>query len=227
MAEFYDAPEQLVDMAHDLIEKYHGHLIEARIKYLMRDGTWNTQKRETWGQAKKVGKEVNFLTGYDFIITVHSEVWKQLNQAEQEALLDHELQHCFAGTDDVGNKIWGTQGHDVEDFYAVIRRNGLWSKQLKKLEETLNQIELDFKEEQGELQPEELIALTGTSVEELPGRPKLQLVGSAPRELPAPDDDERDAEEPEAEDEVIDAEIIDAEFVSEPGDINLGHVSSS
>lgn len=223
MAEFYEAPVELVDMAHGLIEKYHGHLIEARIKYLMRDGTWNTQKRETWGQAKKVGKEVNFLTGYDFIITIHNEVWGQLNQAEREALLDHELQHCFAGTDDAGNKIWGTQGHDVEDFHAVIRRHGLWSRQLKKLGETLNQIELDLEfADQSEMQPEELTALTGRTIEELPGRPKLQLVGSAPRQLPAP---ETEDDAPEGSDDPADPEIIDAEVVLESDDTNLGYES--
>jgi hypothetical protein len=67
----------------------------------------------------------------------------------QEALLDHELQHCSAGTDDAGNKVWYIQGHDVEDFHAIIRRHGLWSPALKKIETALemrNQTELDFGE---------------------------------------------------------------------------------
>lgn len=215
MAEFYNASSELEDIARGLIEKYHSHLVEAKIKYLLRNGTWNTRKRETWGQAKKVGKEVNFLTGYDFIITVNDEVWGQLNQAEREALLDHELQHCFAGTDDEGNKIWGTMGHDVEDFHAIIRRHGLWSKQLKKLEETLGQIELDFETKDSESQEEELSALTGSSVEKLPGRPKLQLVSSAPKQLPAAGGGMEETPEEYSGDG---SEIIDADIVSETTD---------
>ena len=138
-AEFYEVSEELETIARELIQDHHSHLVEARIKYLFRTGNWEVKKRETWGQAKKVGKEVNYLTGYDFIITIHRDVWDQLEGKEKRALLDHELQHCSAGSDDAGNKIWYIQGHDVEDFYAIIKRHGLWSKSLRKMDSLLKQ----------------------------------------------------------------------------------------
>lgn len=152
-AEFYDASDEVIALAKKLIEDHHGHLVEANIKYLFRTGNWEVKKRDTWGQAKKVGKEVNFLTGYDYIILLHQDVWEQLQPEHKEALLDHELQHCSAGTDDAGNKIWYIQGHDVEDFHAIIRRHGLWSPALKKIETALemrNQTELDFSDHDAE-----------------------------------------------------------------------------
>jgi hypothetical protein len=189
-AEFYDASDELIELAKKLIEDHHGHLIEANIKYLFRTGNWEVKKRDTWGQAKKVGKEVNFLTGHDFIVLIHQEVWEQLVPEHKEALLDHELQHCSAGTDDAGNKVWYIQGHDVEDFLPIIRRHGLWSPALKKIETALemrNQTELDFGAPE-EVPLEEMLALPGkeevlalSAAEEVPaiaGRPQLKLISS-------------------------------------------------
>ena len=204
-AEFYEVSEELETIARELIQDHHSHLVEARIKYLFRTGNWEVKKRETWGQAKKVGKEVNYLTGYDFIITIHRDVWDQLEGKEKRALLDHELQHCSAGSDDAGNKIWYIQGHDVEDFYAIIKRHGLWSKSLRKMDSLLKQTELDFGPNTipGPLQlggGEELLQLNA-------GRPVLMLAADAG------DEHQEDLED------VIDAEIVDSDAGSSPEDV--------
>ena len=204
-AEFYEVSEELETIARELIQDHHSHLVEARIKYLFRTGNWEVKKRETWGQAKKVGKEVNYLTGYDFIITIHRDVWDQLEGKEKRALLDHELQHCSAGSDDAGNKIWYIQGHDVEDFYAIIKRHGLWSKSLRKMDSLLKQTELDFGPNTF---PEPLQLEGGEELLQLnAGRPVLMLAAGA-------DDDHQ--EDPE---DVIDAEIVDSDAGSSPEDV--------
>jgi hypothetical protein len=203
-AEFYDASESLINLAHELIQANHGHLVEAKIKYLFRTGNWEVKKRDTWGQAKKVGKEIKFLTGYDFIITIQQDVWEQLQIEDRKALLDHELQHCSAGTDNVGNKVWYVQGHDLEDFHAIIRRHGLWSPALKKLGNMLNQTELQFEPPE---QAEEL--------PEISGRPDLKVVKSSQpskflsegKEEECDPDDELEAAS--GNENVIDVEIIE------------------
>ncbi|MDU2064388.1 MAG: putative metallopeptidase [Sporomusaceae bacterium] len=212
-SEFYDASDDLIEMASELIQENHSHLVEAKIKYLFRDGTWEVKRRETWGQAKKVGKELNFLTGYDFIVTIHQDVWWQLGVEHRKALLDHELQHCSAGTDDHGNKTWYIQGHDFEDFQAIVRRHGLWSPALKKIETLLNQTELQF--EDPKPPEEELPALAG--------RPDLKVISSQPvKQLEAPANDEDDESQgpkqlnPGETDDIIEAEIVEeSETVSE------------
>ncbi|WP_371374458.1 putative metallopeptidase [Sporomusa aerivorans] len=212
-AEFYDASEDLEALARDIIEEYHSHLFEANIKYLFRTGNWEVKKRDTWGQAKKVGKEVNFLTGHDFIVTIHRDVWEQLKPEDKRALLDHELQHCSAGTDDAGNKVWYIQGHDVEDFHAIIRRHGLWSPALRKMEGLLNQTELELEPE--DVDPEEhLAALPGGMPMAIGGRPELRVISSKPvQELSPPEADTDDEREPD----ILDAEIIDVEVIHDTG----------
>jgi hypothetical protein len=212
-AEFYDASEDLESLARDIIQEHHSHLVEANIKYLFRTGAWEAKKRDTWGQAKKVGKEVNFLTGYDFIVTIHRDVWEQLSPEHKQALLDHELQHCSAGTDDAGNKVWYIQGHDVEDFHAIIRRHGFWSPALRKMEGLLNQTELDLEPEEADPE-EELAALTGRETLAISGRPELRVISSKPvQELPPPEE----PEENEAVDQIFDADIIDVEVIHDTG----------
>lgn len=212
-AEFYDASEDLESLARDIIEEHHSHLVEANIKYLFRTGNWEVKKRDTWGQAKKVGKEVNFLTGHDFIVTIHRDVWEQLSLEHKRALMDHELQHCSAGTDDAGNKIWYIQGHDVEDFHAIIRRHGFWSPALRKMEVLLNQTELDLEPEDAD--PEaELTALPGGETLAISGRPELRVISSKPvQELPPPEEPEENG----AVDQIFDADIIDVEVIHDTG----------
>lgn len=125
---FEPAPE-VERIAGELINKYHNHLINAKIKYLFRHGPWTSKKRETLGKAVKVSGVNQFLTGLDFIIMINAEVWAQLGYKEKVALVDHELEHCCEEDDK-----YFVQGHDVEDFLAVIKRNGFWTPDLKKIE---------------------------------------------------------------------------------------------
>ena len=134
--EFTDAPD-VQAMAVTLIGLYHEHLCEAKIKYLFRSGTWNKLKRETWGTAEKVGPKWKHLSGFDFVITINKDIWDSNfspNRAAVEALLDHELQHCCKTVNDkTGEPLFYIQGHDVEDFVSIIRRNGLWSNALMQM----------------------------------------------------------------------------------------------
>jgi len=139
--EYFDAPE-VEEVARQLINTIHGHLAEAKIKYLFRTGDWSTQKRETWGKAQRITGQQAFLTGLDFVITIHRDVWSQLTSEERMALVDHELSHCCRGDDDPnGNPTWYIQGHDVEDFIGIIRRHGLWRPALKKLHKAVQEHE--------------------------------------------------------------------------------------
>ncbi len=136
--EYFEAPE-VEEVAWQLINTIHNHLVEAKIKYLFRTGHWSTQKRETWGKAQRITGQQAFLTGLDFVITIQRDVWKQLTKEERIALLDHELSHCCRGDDDnYGNPTWYIQGHDVEDFIDVIHRHGFWNPTLKKLRNVIH-----------------------------------------------------------------------------------------
>lgn len=117
-------------MATELINDHHSHLAEAKIGYFFRSGTWTSNKREVWGKAQTVTGLMKHVTGLDFIITINQDIWVCLNDAQQRALVDHELQHCCKDEDKNGYPVWYTQGHDFEDFAAIIRRHGLWTEGL-------------------------------------------------------------------------------------------------
>jgi len=126
MADWTKAPE-VAEVASKLIGRHHGHLAEARIVYLFREGNWSSKDRTTWGMAQKVSDRDKFLTGYDFYLIINYDVWKALDQSTREALVDHELSHC--GQNESGS--WVIWGHDIEDFAAIVRRHGLWNESVK------------------------------------------------------------------------------------------------
>lgn len=127
MAEWREALE-VAKVARELIEKHHTHLAEARILYLFREGKWSSQDRTTWGKAYKVSERDKFIHEYDFLLVINDEVWQSLDAPSRTALVDHELAHC--GQKLNGN--WYIIGHDLEDFAAVVRRNGLWNENVKR-----------------------------------------------------------------------------------------------
>lgn len=131
--EFFEAPEVRA-MAIDIIAEHHPHLAEAGIGYYFRTGTWTKKGNAVYGTAQKPSGLLKAVTGHDFIIVISSGVWPFLKPETQAALLDHELQHCCRGEDtDEGDPTWYIQGHDFEDFTAIVRRHGLWTDALKRV----------------------------------------------------------------------------------------------
>jgi hypothetical protein len=132
-AELKDAPE-VQELAARLIDNIHGHLAEARIKYLFRTGKWELKGRIIYGKAEKVAAKWKHLTGYDFVVTINRDIWFANKPELRQALLDHELMHCARGEDDKqGNPKWYIQLHSVEDFVGIIQRHGLWTTGLQNL----------------------------------------------------------------------------------------------
>jgi hypothetical protein len=135
----YELAPEVETIARKLIEKYHGHLTNAKIIYLFRTGNWSTRHRETWGQVKKITGETKLLTGEDFRFILHKEVWEQLNEKDREAYIDHYLESMCEEEDSLGNPKYFIQGPDFVGFLANIKRFGLWNPELKKVKENLMQ----------------------------------------------------------------------------------------
>jgi hypothetical protein len=69
---FKEASEQLQEMAARIIDKYHSHLGEAKIKYLFRTGKWENKGKVIYGKASKSSSQVKYVSGgYDFLITIN------------------------------------------------------------------------------------------------------------------------------------------------------------
>jgi hypothetical protein len=134
---FREASEQLKEMAARIIDKYHSHLGEANIKYLVRTGKWEIRGKTIYGKASKASSQVKYVSGgFDFIVTINKDVWDANTSAEKrEAVLDHVLTYCGRGEDDkvTGDPKWTINQPTVVDFPSVIRRHGLWTESLQSM----------------------------------------------------------------------------------------------
>jgi hypothetical protein len=135
----YELAPEVEKVAAGLINKYHGHLAQAKITYLFRSGIWSTQRRETWGQAKKISGENKLLTGEDFRLIINKEVWEQLGETDKQALVDLYLECCCRDEDSMGNPKYFTQGFDFVGSVANIKRFGIWNPELKRVKDNLAQ----------------------------------------------------------------------------------------
>ena len=133
---YTDAPEVRA-VAKDLIAAHHGHLKLDRIIFLFTEKTPSTGGKDVLGKARLVseleaaafGDWSDYAETADFIIVVTRSWWAILDDAKREALVDHELCHCYY--DDAGMPRIAV--HDVQEFNEVVRRHGLWSTDLEKM----------------------------------------------------------------------------------------------
>ena len=144
--EYTHAPE-VEAVARQLIRLYHPHLMKGvRIEYRFVSKTPRSGGKETWGTCRRVGGlhaqlaarpeigdggEILGVEGAPFFcITISRPIWLALNEAQQAALVDHEL--CHAQVDEEADPDGGepaklsVRPHDLEEFACVVRRHGLW-----------------------------------------------------------------------------------------------------
>lgn len=127
----YETNERVEDAAIGIIEKCHPHLKGARICYLMRETAGETKlrqgKRMKIAHAEKVSDKMQAADcPYEFIIVINEGIWNKLTLEQQDAVLDHELQHC--ARDEEGYYI---RDHDVEEFRSIIQRHGYYFEALR------------------------------------------------------------------------------------------------
>ena len=129
------------DCVQRMIDKYHGDLRDAQVK---------VDVLRAWAKLDKNGDPVGpalTLHGYpclaivrvipykqrvkgsgDAEIVIDDERWDELSSEEQEALIDHELEHLVLRhkEDDLGRPKLKLRHHDyrLEGFDAIIRRHG-------------------------------------------------------------------------------------------------------
>ena len=140
----------LESLAQPLIREHHGHLVRAKILYLLSTQPMRDKDRVVLGKAQKnapllrylssaIGEEVPSVAGgYDFVLLFQSTEWGMLTPAQKIAAVDHELSHCFAKVE-VSEKTgrerrsWTLLAHDLQEFTAVVARHGLWQPDVQNM----------------------------------------------------------------------------------------------
>jgi hypothetical protein len=122
--------------------KHHSHLDDAKIAVAwMLDVKANVDGFLVLGKCKKQSDLDREMREFDFVIFLNSTTWKQFNEKQRAALMDHEL--CHAGVaedkksgdqvlDERGRKVYRIKKHDIEEFESVIRRHGLYKRDLQR-----------------------------------------------------------------------------------------------
>lgn len=150
-AKYYEAPE-VAEIAFDLIQKYHQHLLDfsVKLRYIFVDKTPKSQGKEIWGTCRKISGLNAFLEDNKndgdsfFVITISREIWDILPHDKRVALIDHELCHAWAeakqqkddGESDedleTDNPVkLSINPHDLEEFACIVRRHGLWRESIE------------------------------------------------------------------------------------------------
>jgi hypothetical protein len=127
-------------LAAPLIRQHHEHLRTARILWLTTSAKRKKADKSVLATSSRMSVIQRYLSsaerqdaseGYDFLILISAAQWRSLNQAQQLALVDHQLARC--GQKQTVNRrtgavtqTWCTLSPDVEEFRAVIERHGLW-----------------------------------------------------------------------------------------------------
>lgn len=139
----YQASEEVMTVAAELIATVHEHLVQANICYLFRTDEWTKKGRYIYGKAYKVPEQWRYLSGYDLLMVINRSVWTTLTPEQRTALVDHELCHFERIDDAAGNvKSWTLVDHDVEEFIGVVRRHGLWKVDVQELVKAGQQMQL-------------------------------------------------------------------------------------
>lgn len=91
------------------------------------------------GKCVKISELQREFIKYDFVVVLNEEYWNSFTEAQQVALIDHELCHAAPMLDKVsleqifderGRPVWRTRKHNIEEFTEVIGRHGVWKKDL-------------------------------------------------------------------------------------------------
>jgi len=138
--------EQILDGNGSLHNPDHSHLIDADIAFMWAASAFSKKGRTVLGQAEEVAMRAGgwqkarmeqqmyewFGHKPDYIITLAADFCSECSDLEFCALVEHELYHIAQDTDEFGAPKFTRdgqpklcmRGHDVEEFFGVVRRYG-------------------------------------------------------------------------------------------------------
>lgn len=134
---FEQAPESVLILAARLIDEHHSRLAEARISYLMRNGTWKKKGDIVDADVTVISGANRFELDKHYRVTVNAEVWSQSDDAMRAYILDKQLSRCVKEETASGDVKWSTQNYYVQEFPSLIARHGLVTDQLRQLEQVV------------------------------------------------------------------------------------------
>lgn len=143
----YRTSREIRKIAEELIREHHRHLVNTRIEFLFSDKSTTSGGQDVYAKTSKVSGLNAFLASENeyptawtaedendgraepfFVMVVAEPLWRDLEPNQQKALIDHEL--CHLERDAETEKL-SIRGHFIEEFPEVIRRHGLWRREVE------------------------------------------------------------------------------------------------
>ena len=129
-------------------KKYHHDIRKAKVALMWRIAYKPDKDGHLiLGKCHKVSDLDKELSKWDFVILLNKEVWNdpKFTDKKKAALLDHELMHCgkvenkngHSKKDERGRYVFRTRKHDVEEFHDIVKRHGIWKRDLEIFAEQL------------------------------------------------------------------------------------------
>lgn len=124
----------------------HSHINEAKVALAWRHRVKSDKDGILkLGQCLKNSGVHREFAELDFIILLNKLAWDAFSKEQKCALLDHELCHIMPSEDkngehqqdDRGRKLFRTRRHDIEEFSEIVKRHGLYKKDLERFAEVI------------------------------------------------------------------------------------------
>lgn len=135
MAYFEEADEVLLEIATYVIERYHPKLRGANFGFAFRSEAATSRGKRILAAVSKVSATVKIHVDFDYLIWVAKDAWDHMTHEKRAALLDHEFCHCVQND----NFEWTMRDHDIQEFVEIIERHGLWTNDLHRMAEAVQE----------------------------------------------------------------------------------------
>ncbi|SRR6266567_3976560 len=129
---YWQPPAEVEELARKVIEDHHPELVGVRIDYVFRSPPQVRGSHVVLGKARKISGLSAFLArsnGAFLVMELAGDLWPEWTERRRRAVIDHEL--CHMATDDNGAPV--LVPHDIEEFVAIVERNGIWRRELEQL----------------------------------------------------------------------------------------------
>lgn len=152
MSTTYWRAREVERIATKLIKEHHPNLNrhDVPVFAVFRDPVAKSKGRVVLGSARKISGLAAALFGLAhqddlgddpvdfFVIEIGHKTWEALSPKGRIALVDHELCHLDVDVplDEHDDRKLIMRGHDLEEFYAVVERHGLWRENVKAFAQT-------------------------------------------------------------------------------------------
>lgn len=126
-------------LASPLIEKHHSHLVNAKILFVFKEGTWNKGGKPCSGEVKCLSPLMATISELDFCIILNHKYWAVLDEHFRTILVDHLLSCCNFKEGKDGELTWCKVAPPTLEFPQVVERYGSYNEDLKEMERSMRE----------------------------------------------------------------------------------------